>query len=346
MIERWEVGSEFHQVAFELEEEADLHWTRFPHEYLARGRDALVQSLRGFPEIGRLYLPAYLCSEVMEAIHALVPFRTYSALPFSAPLTLTPSRGDAVYLVNFFGLSRAPNYDQLRNSGALIIEDHTHDPWSDWAKNSSADFCLASLRKTLPLPVGAVLWSPLGHQISEAPETTSETMMAALFKSNAMVMKSGYLSGRLPASKNAFLDAYRAGESALAASRLCRAPSDTVSLLQGIPTDHWRAVRRANYDTISAALPFHIQCAPSTRLALSQVPFSMVLTLQSEDARDGLRGHLIENRVYPAILWPPTPDFDQSARSFAARMLSLHVDARYAAGDMERVAELVNRWVR
>ena len=39
----------------------------------------------------------------------------------------------------------------------VLIEDHIHDPLSDWSQSSNADYAVASLRKTLPVPIGAML---------------------------------------------------------------------------------------------------------------------------------------------------------------------------------------------
>jgi hypothetical protein len=69
--------------------------------------------------------------------------------------------------MNYFGLRTPPDLELPE--GVEVLEDHSHDPVSAWAEQSSADFCLASLRKTLPINDGGALWSPVGHRLPPAP---------------------------------------------------------------------------------------------------------------------------------------------------------------------------------
>ena len=70
------------------------------------------------------------------------------------------SSTDIILVCNHFGISEQSLFDSLIDSPSLIIEDHTHDPWSPWSFGSRASYCFSSLRKTLPLPDGSVIWSP------------------------------------------------------------------------------------------------------------------------------------------------------------------------------------------
>ena len=101
--------------------------------------------------------------------------------------------GDAIFWVNFFGLGIKPPFGFVPD-WVEIIEDHTHDPWSVWAYESTANWCVASLRKTLPLGNGGVLWSPAGHPLPSASPVTPERHTAALEKFlAAMLLKKRYL---------------------------------------------------------------------------------------------------------------------------------------------------------
>jgi dTDP-4-amino-4,6-dideoxygalactose transaminase len=75
------------------------------------------------------------------------------------------------------------------------------------------------------------------------------------------------------------------------------------------------------------------------------VAFSAVLVLASRAQRDAVRSALITGRIYPAILWaldePARPLDHPEAKDLAERVLSVHVDHRYDADDMTRIASVV-----
>ena len=74
--------------------------------------------------------------------------------------------------VNFFGIRKGKAWQDWlsQHKDIILIEDHTHDPFSTWAQQSTAHYAMASLRKTLPIPDGAILWSP---QKMSLPKPTS-----------------------------------------------------------------------------------------------------------------------------------------------------------------------------
>ena len=57
--------------------------------------------------------------------------------------------------------------------------------------------------------------------------------------------------------------------------------------------------------------------------------FSLVLLFQTELERNRIREKLIQNNVYPAILWRVPNTVDESVFNLSVRMLSIHCDSRY-----------------
>ena len=179
--------------------------------YFSTGRDALCALLADIcarpaadcvlPVPRRLWLPGYYCPDVVGTLLPLalaVPLelRTYPApppgLPDLARIPLAP--GDLLLLVNLFGLHGASTTPRLP-PGVVLIEDHTHDPLSRWARTSTADWCFASLRKTLPLPDGGVVWSPGGRALPRPPVLTLQRRLASLEMLAAMTLRSAQPSG-------------------------------------------------------------------------------------------------------------------------------------------------------
>ena len=165
---RWEYGSQLHAVAPPARSDRGPRPWGSDALMLGCGRDALRLIL---PRFERLWMPSYLCQEVVRAAASgRASVRCYPDSPLQAApaFDVLPLRaGDAVYVVDYFGLRAS--VPRPPTPGITWIEDHTHDPCSDWAHASRADYCLASFRKLFPLPDGGVLWSPRGHALPQTP---------------------------------------------------------------------------------------------------------------------------------------------------------------------------------
>jgi hypothetical protein len=181
--------------------------TIFPGATLwASGRAALLAAVLAC-RAQSLHVPGYVCREVTDALAAAgVRVVGYPDHPLARPAVL-PSEGGLVLRINYFGRRGAE--EALARPD--VIEDHTHDPVGPWARASRARFAFASLRKTFPMPDGAILWSPSGEKVPEPPPATSEHLAAAELKLRGMVMKRQYLAGG-PVVKQDFRALLDAGE--------------------------------------------------------------------------------------------------------------------------------------
>src|SRR5262249_44040970 len=142
-----------------------------------------------------------------------VDIKWYRELPDGAGPhldTLHAAPDDTVLVNNLFGRGRREPWDAWSREHPLVtvIEDHTHDPLSDWARASTASYCVTSLRKTLPVPDGAVVWSPRGENL---PAPTGDESTAAQWKLVAMILKAAWLSGKT-VSKAEFRSLQQTGE--------------------------------------------------------------------------------------------------------------------------------------
>jgi hypothetical protein len=349
--DRWEQGSEYHLMAPRGVSAKGMPWGEAV-AYFGTGRDALRaliadnQPKRGWR---RLWIPSYFCQEVVESLQSTgiglevypdrpgQPAPGYANLPFRS--------GDVLMVVNFFGLRIQPSYDQLPRDEVAVIENHTHDPWSAWAGTSKADWCVASLRKTLPVSDGGVLWSPAGNPLPSEPILTADRRRASLEKLAAMTLKSLYLDGAFD-DKALFRRLAVAGEGRIASGDVSGMTDWTRALLPEFPVKAWRERRRANQRVLASALGGLPGIAVlQAQDAVCGCPYSGLILLDSVQRRDHVRERLMASRVYPAILWPlqspvlpgvPPEDVD-----FSRRMLSIHCDMRYNREDMLRVAEMI-----
>jgi hypothetical protein len=347
-VDRWEHGSDFHWPVLDPADAAAPHpWADRAVSFFGSGRDALRALLEhGAAALGwkRVFIPSYFCQEVAAALRVPgVALKAYSDAPGEEPSWPSDlGKSDAVLVVNFFGLRAGVDSSQIQNSCAVIVEDHTHDPWSPWTRSSRADFCVASLRKTLPVPEGGVVWSPRGKALPEEPSVTDERQRAADAKRSAMLLKSRYLSGQYVA-KDEFRALFLEGESHIASGPVSGMTPATRETLDCFPVAAWREKRRENFEYLSSAIagiPWLRVLQPQDE---SRTPMSAVIAVDTPARRESVRQKLIEKRIYPAVHWsleePVVRGSVPAAHvELSRRILSIHCDARYDESDLSRVA--------
>lgn len=349
MTPPWEFGSEF-------------HWpdrSKWPHESPASpilpddaqlygsGRDALRALLEwGKLERGwrRVWFPSYFCADVIPAIAACMEeIASYEDSPLDPDPLVPPgvnTGSDAVIVLNPFGLRGPHSFDAV----ADVIEDHSHDPWGPWVRESRASWCFASLRKTLPIPDGGALWSPAGHDVPVAGPATDERKAASHMKLSAMALKTAYLSGG-GVDKERFRSLQIEGERRIAAGPISGATELATEMLRSLPYESWRAARKTNWEFLASALRGEEGLRILEPHDEGACPFSVVLDLGARDVRDRVRGLLIDESIYTAVLWPldegPQNDLTRAAAELSHRLLSVPCDFRYARDDMSRVARSI-----
>ena len=352
----WEHGS-FAPLPFHLPSawSLDSPSTPWPSDalYFGSARQALAALVaNGHRTRGwrRLWVPRYFCHDALAPLlERGVGLIGYPDHPGLLPLRIDPANlreHDAVLVANLLGLRCAPTGLRLALGEADVIEDHTHDPWSPWAYKSDATYCVASLRKTLPLPDGAVLWSPVQAGLPRRPRPASRAAAASNAWAAAMVLKGAYLAGA-PIEKASYRQLAAAGESALAAADPSAMSEMSRALLQLYPAGAWRQTRRRNFEALAGLLREFEDVAVLSPEGPAAVPFAVTTVLPSPSARDQLRARLIDRDVYPAVLWPLEQDhvvFDvgKEELDLSRRVLSLACDARYGVFDLERVAAAVH----
>jgi hypothetical protein len=296
----------------------------------------------------RWFVPTYFCEEVTAAIAGagieVVRYEDSPLLPAPPPLRKKPRPGDALLLVNYFGLREAGAADALDYAPADLIEDHTHDPWSRWALRSHAHYCIASLRKTLPIPGAGAVWSPQGLPLPDPVLPTRVRHDAMLMKLGAMMIKALYLEGHA-VSKESYRALQLGGEERIASGDIAGLDPLMTRVLTGLPWDSWRRQRRANHAVLARAL----RDAPGIEVLPASTdegscPFTVVATFADRALRDSLQTGLLAAAVYPSVLWPISakgrPELAQAA-GLAERMLALPCDFRYDSADVLRVAARV-----
>lgn len=339
-----EFGSDFHFIQPAEPAGAPLTEVFAGAALLADGRQCIVALIRqnGWR---RLWMPDYFCYEVIETIRKQtgIEILFYEDNPLAEgnvdALPFLP--GDVLLRMNYFGLR-----DFRSNVGipVPVIEDHSHDLLGPWARNSDADWCIASIRKSLPVPEGGIIWSPKGHALPAIPSSSEENERVASIRWEGMEMKAGYLRGE-DVCKDAFREKFTGTEGWFDQAEPMLIDERSQQYLSGqLDVNAWNNRKRANWKTFKDHIlergcevlaPEHDSCSM----------FSLVLLMKENEQRDRVRGVLIANAVYPAVLWNLPETASARSRYFSERMLSIHCDGRYTAGDMIQLADIINRSV-
>ena len=342
---RWEFGSQLHWMRFEPGGERGPRPWEPNGRLVGSGRDALRLLLHE-KRWKRVWVPSYMCQEVVRSLQTCpVDLACYADSPLETgpDLGKLPLRsGDGVLIVNYFGLRRAVDVPAISVPDVQVIEDHSHAPSSLWAQRSTADFCVTSLRKILPIPDGGALWSPQGHELPDAPPVSPELGAGSTQRLGAMLLKALFLEGH-PIAKPGFLKLFEQGEQCFDIGPISGMTQLSSEILSTFPNAEWRRIRRENFRRFSAAFAQPRGVKILTPADNDDVPFSVVVVFDDADVRDRVRARLIEQDIYPSALWPLDepllPGVPDEHRELARRLFSLPCDARYGRHDLDRVAE-------
>lgn len=287
----------------------------------------------------RLWVPEYFCYDVVASLRETgLELRFYTDYPGSNDnenLNLDFRAGDALLRVNYFGTRSYRSPEKLM---VPVVEDHTHDLIGDWALRSTADWCIASLRKSLPIPEGGMLWSPVGLRQPEQPTLSDENEKIAAIRWEAMKLKARYLAG-----ENVEKAAFRAGfvdtEDYFDRADVCDIDSLSREYLTQFDVRDWYNKKRENWELLRDIKKDGIRVVlPECR---GCYPFSLVLLFDSFEERNRVRKELIERQIYPAILWNIPEPKDGDVFKFSRGMLSIHCDARYTKEDILQMRSII-----
>lgn len=340
-----EFGSDFHYVT-PIEGDGNTLYDFFPSaNYYADGRQAIMH-LYHSQGWKRLWMPEYFCFDVIASLkEAGLNIMFYQDWPDdhgdSVTLENIQRKGqflptDAVLRVNYFGTRACRSTENLPI--AAIVEDHTHDLIGIWPINSMADWCIASLRKTLPIPEGGMLWSPMGLKLPEPPEPFVNNEQIASIRWEAMKFKTRYLAGDA-VEKAIFRKGYVETEEYFDTAPVCALDEESKEYLKTFNIREWYNKKRANWELLN---DIKKDCVRIIRPeSMGCYPFSLIMLFDTFDERERVRKELIEHQVYPAVLWNVPELASSEIKSFSRRMLSIHCDGRYTAYDIQQMKTII-----
>lgn len=339
-----EIGSVFHTYDFSSE----TQYLSFPTDalYYGCGRYAINALILHQMKTGkwkRLFMPEYFCYKVIGAIRTTgIKLVFYPDYPLADDDEIINKidflEGDVILRMNYFGLRGRRDNSNIK---ATVIEDHSHDMFSNWVLNSNADWCIASLRKSLPIPDGGILWSPK-HKMGgiEKPPLQPNHIKLSENRNRAMTMKRSYLNSESSISKNEYLNVLNETEAVIGSGEISRLSSFSEGILRKIPT-YINQKKKDNYRSLLKLIETRackvLQCKGT------QTPFSLVLLFENNTTRNLIRQKLIENNIYPNVLWEiDNKQADNKVIDFSKKILMLPIDFRYSESDMSWMSQVIN----
>lgn len=288
----------------------------------------------------RLWTPSYFCPRVMDTIEqAGWNCPRYVDTPLSGPAGLPThlEPGDVVLRMNFFGWRGAEAISWAAHLDCDVIEDHSHDPSGPWAIGSRAAYCVASLRKTLPLPDGGWLWSPSAQELPIPGEATDLHLRAAGLKIAGMTLKQHYRAG-VPFPQKVFRELLVRGEALLGTGSPGGMHPLASTMLQLLCPLALAERRRKNFTALFEHAPLLKQHSPVDGLPPGCTPFALVLVFESTTLRDRVRAALIEQRLYPSLIWSLPQSQNPQTVDFGNRSLTLPIHFQYSESDVAQAA--------
>lgn len=337
-----EFGSDFHLI--DSYNSGRLYLTDVHRDaiLMADGRQSLVILIRqeGWR---RLWMPEYFCYEVIEAVRLQtgIDIVSYPDFPLADDRMLLRhlpfKEGDVLLRINYFGRR---GYRSNTDIPVPVIEDHSHDLFGEWARMSDADWCVVSLRKTLPIAGGGAIWSPKGHLLPMNLSETNECKKMMSLRWKAMEMKADYLSGKV-IRKDDYRKLYAETEEWFDKADASGIDERSKKVINGLDILAWNKAKQRNWNLLNDMLSNVVQVLQPERTWCNM--FSFVFLTESRKKREILRRRLIERSVYPAILWHMPETVSKEVQNFGCRMLSIHCDGRYSEDNMRQLAEKIQQ---
>lgn len=327
-----EFGSDFHMITSFYSRRAHLTDIYKDIVFFASGRQTIV-ALIAQHQWKRIWLPVYFCYEVVDTIRQtgieLLFYPDYpGAYDQNIVSELPYKEGDVLLRMNYFGLRTRRSNQSLP---IPVIEDHSHDLLGRWSLYSDADWCIASIRKTLPTIEGGMVWSPKQYRLECMPQATKENTQMATLRYDAMLLKAEYLAGA-DIDKEVFRKLYIDSEERFGHLPLSAICEQDKEYIQKFDINRWYNQKRTNLKVfedmkLQGCRVLHAECNTCN-------VFSLLLSFDDTEKRDVARKEFIKRQVYTSILWRIPEKRYKTAVEQSKSILSVHVDGRYSEQEM------------
>jgi hypothetical protein len=323
------------------------------YDFFGDGRQAIKAVLLNIEEIQHktCHLPAYLCDSILQSFRELeLDVKFYPHRELLKPVLNGNIKDSLVYLIDYFGIEPVSEkeIEELLDDNNIVILDVSHSILDEnrFSLTHENFYRIASIRKTFPIPDGGIVYhSDPNFKSSNIPPRKYET------KLEAMLLRKLYLKGYdmdgsdKKGVKEHFLNLNQEYESYKYGSVVepQSIPLTSCYILKNISiTD----IMDRRWENLSF---MHEKLANKEVLLFNldkiKSPFILTLKFKNENERDFIRKKLIENDVYPPVLWDLKayiPEEFTFERTLSKRILMVPTDQRFGATEMSKVKDILN----
>lgn len=343
-----ELGSEF-SLSFESLNRTEDNLFQYLRKYQTQWFDYGRSAIRYMDTVykGTVLLPEFICESVIRCFSE-DRIRFYHIgkdlkIDFADLMEKMKQGVSAVYIVHYFGQLQAREaLAQVRKTademGIVMIEDTTQSLFSEHML--IGDYAVASVRKWMQTPQGAVLYAGNRKELQEPlPLSQSRDNDRAY----AMVLKELFLSGEYNTNAQ-YRKMFSACEGNIDLADRNERMSDLAHFIIGcVNVSALTERRRSNARRLKKRLD---EMGLYGVCDFSETECPLVYPLRVKN-RDSFREYLTEHRIYCAVHWP-FGAVGQAERENAAELsetlISLPIDQRYKHEDMDYLAEVISRF--
>lgn len=346
-------GSFFHTVDEKDIKEINLGFYKEAYKIFYTGRHAIRFILDELIEkhgVRKIWLPNYYCQHVtawMMSIYDNIFF--YDINPFDPKNSCNlewnsfDDKRDVVLLNNFFGVYQ---YElPTQGNRPFIIEDHSHGWGSLACLESKADFCVSSLRKTLPIPLGGIAWVPKNSRsIIDFDESNKSVAYQQIndFENFAWkpIEKAMELKSRCndESIKSQYLEMFSNGEEYLHNQfEVIPVKMNHLDVVERFLKRDYMYYKAKNLTQVQSEL-----CSSKPYKLLRNdkgTGFGLELLFVEREDFDRLKKYLISKKIYPSELWP-----NNKIKTKYKYLMNIHVDFRYNHEDINYIIDSLKKY--
>lgn len=347
-----EIGSEFSHCSIE-----DYYFNRITNigntvRFLRCGRDAIgyiADLLKR--KSGILLMPAYCCDSMVQPFIVrgwkveYYPINTDFSVDIEFIISaFSKNSHDALLLMNFYGISdtnKSINLIRTRCRNLQIIEDITHVIFDvENIYSEQVDYYIGSIRKWMGITDGAIVISTK----KEIPEIEYQQSDFVTLRQKGLCIKEQYHHSNDSSIKLIYRNFLSDAENSLDNGKIPHSISPTSQyMLDHINFAPLKNKRKLNTQLLLKLLKTipKINFPLNIDLILENTPFSLPILVND---RDKIQKAMAERGIYVAVLWPLNEDARKKsdyAAELEKTMLSIPVDQRYEAADMEQIYNVI-----
>lgn len=341
-----ELGSEF-DISFEnLRIVDDTIYTMLKNYntiYFNTGRNA-IKALVNSLNFDYVLLPEYICESVISCFdnRKIIFYHLEdNLLPDIDDLLPKLSNNTLLYFVHYFGIESKEYNDCVEalriakeDKKCVVLEDTTHNFFNQC--QYIGDYCVASLRKWVAIPDGAVLYTK-NRLCKNNFHFSNEERNKKIY---GMVLKNIFLNGIMDCNKEyrqIFAEAEHLYDEQ---TKIYFMSTISEFLLNCYSINQIVTKRRNNYNYLFNLIKdYDIDLLGACKE--NECPIALPLYIED---RDNFREYLIQRKVYCAVHWPilNTPLEDNIyARRMSQHLISLPIDQRYGVRNMDYLFEQI-----